>query len=328
MTTVLIACTPESVGPDHDVEAAILGADVELVQHVYEGDPGALIAAAQAADVILTAYVPFTRSVIEALPKCGLISVAATGYSAVDVEAAAEQGISVCAIDDYCAEEVADHTLLLMLALARRLPEYHAQVQAEHRWEWDSLSGLHRLGDLTLGLVGFGAIGQAVARRAQSFGMTVIAHDPWADVSSAAGWGVELCDLDDIYARADVISLHCPLTGANERFIDQDAFRQMQNRPILINTARGGLIDEAALVAALDAGSIAAAGLDVLADEPPRVADSPLRGRPNVILTPHVAFYSDRSILENRRLSAGNIRHFLDGEHDQVRKYIHQAGHE
>lgn len=325
MTTVLIADTPDGVGPDHRIEASILGTNVDLVHYVHDGDVNKLIAAGRDADVILTAYLPLQRAVIESLPKCRLISISATGYSAVDVEAAADRGISVCAIDDYCTEEVADHTLLLMLALVRRLPEYHSQVQAEHRWEWGSLSGLQRLGDMTLGLIGFGTIGQAVARRAQGFGMHVVAHDPWTNAAAAAGLGVPLCELGDVYARADIISLHCPLTSANEKFVGREAFTQMRNKPILVNTARGGLIDEAALVEALDNGQIAAAGLDVLTDESRSIEDSPLIGRPNVILTPHVAFYSDRSILENRRLSASNIRNFLDGRHDQVRKYIHRA---
>jgi D-3-phosphoglycerate dehydrogenase len=326
MTTVLITHTPEAASPDDDIEASILGTNVDIARYVYEGDANKLIAACRDVDVILTAYVPLTRTVIEALPRCRLISVGATGYSAVDIEAAADTGISVCAIDDYCAEEVADHTLLMMLALARRLLDYHLQVQAEHRWEWDTVSGLRRLGDLTLGLIGFGNIGQAVARRALGFGMSVVANDPWADTSSATELGVQLCQLEEILTRSDIISLHCALTTDNENFINRDSFRRMRNKPILINTARGGLVDEAALIEALDTGQIAAAGLDVLAEESPNIEVSPLIGRPNVILTPHVAFYSDRSILENRRLSASNIRYFLDGEHDQVRKYIHQAG--
>jgi D-3-phosphoglycerate dehydrogenase len=326
MTTVLVADTPQTAGLDLDVEASVLGSDTEIVRYMYDGNEPGLIAACENADVILTAYVPLTRSVIDALPKCRLISVSATGYSCVDVDAATNAGISVCAIDDYCSEEVADHTMLLMLALCRRLLEYHEQVQTDHQWQWDSLSGLRSLADMTLGLVGLGNIGRAVARRASGFGMTVIAHEPYADIGSASGLGVRVCDMNEIYERSDIISLHCGLSAQNERFIDDNAFQRMAKRPILINCARGGLIDEAALVDALDAGRVSAAGLDVLTDESPDLSVCPLAGRHNVILTPHVAFYSDRSILENRRISASNIRHFLDGEHDTVRKYIHHAG--
>lgn len=325
MTTVVIAHTPEAAAPDYAIEASILGATVSVVTYVYEGDQKELIETCRDADVILTAYVPLTRTVLEALPNCKLISVAATGYSAVDIKAAADNGISVCAIEDYCTGEVADHTLLMLLALERRLLEYHFQVQQEHRWEWNSISGLRRLGDLTLGLIGFGSIGQAVAVRARGFGMRVVASDPRGDTSAAAELGVQLVDIEELLTRSDIISLHCALTTDNEKLINREAFRRMRKKPILINTARGGLIDEAALVEALDAGQISAAGLDVLTEESPEIADSPLIGRPNVLLTPHVAFYSDRSILENRRQSASNIRYFLDGEHDRVRKYVHQV---
>lgn len=326
MTTVLVADTTQTAGLDLDAEASILGPDTNFVRHMYDGNEAGLIAACENADVILTAYVPITRSVIDALPKCRLISVAATGYSCVDIDAAVEADISVCAIDDYCSDEVADHTMLLMLALCRRLLEYHEQVQTDHLWQWDSLSGLRSLADMTLGLVGLGNIGQAVARRASGFGMTVIAHEPYADISSASGLGVRICDLNEIFERSDIISLHCGLSAENERFIDDNAFQRMAKRPILINCARGGLIDEAALADALDTGQVSGAGLDVLTEESPDLAASPLVGRHNVILTPHVAFYSDRSILENRRISASNIRHFLDGKHDAVRKYVHHAG--
>lgn len=326
MTTVLVADTAQTTGIDLDLEASILGPDGNIVRHMHDGDERGLIAACQDADVILTAFVPLTRSVINALPKCRLISVAATGYSCVDIEAAADADISVCAIDDYCSEEVADHTMLLMLALCRRLLEYHEQVQTKDLWQWDALTGLRSLGDMTLGLVGLGNIGRAVARRASGFGMTVIAHEPYADISSASELGVSICDLNEIFERSDVISLHCSLSADNEKFIDKNAFQCMAKRPILINCARGGLIDEAALADALDTGQVSAAGLDVLSEESPDLAASPLTGRHNVILTPHVAFYSDRSILENRRISASNIRHFLDGKHSNVRKYIHHAG--
>ena len=326
MTTVLVADTTQTAGLDLDAEASILGPDTNFVRHMYDGNEAGLIAACENADVILTAYVPITRSVIDALPKCRLISVAATGYSCVDIDAAVEADISVCAIDDYCSDEVADHTMLLMLALCRRLLEYHEQVQTDHLWQWDSLSGLRSLADMTLGLVGLGNIGRAVARRASGFGMTVIAHEPYADISPASGLGVMICDLNEIFERSDIISLHCGLSAENERFIDDNAFQRMAKRPILINCARGGLIDEAALADALDTGQVSGAGLDVLTEESPDLAASPLVGRHNVILTPHVAFYSDRSILENRRISASNIRHFLDGKHDAVRKYVHHAG--
>jgi phosphoglycerate dehydrogenase-like enzyme len=212
-----------------------------------------------------------------------------------------------------------------MLALSRRLIEYHDQVQREKLWQFDSLAGLSRMRDMTLGIVGFGKIGQAVARRARGFGMTVIAHDyrPAEDV--AADIGVRFLGLDELLAEADIVSLNCRQTSKNEQMIDVGAFRKMNRKPIFINCARGGLVDETALINALDAGQISAAGLDVLSDEPPGLQTSGLIGRPDVILTPHMAFYSDASMLESREISASNIRSFLDGRHGDVRRYVHRA---
>ncbi len=325
MTTLVVAEIPENAGRDLDVETSILGPDVDIVRHTYDGDDRGLISACRDADVVLTDYAPLSRSVIEQLHRCRLISVAATGYSCVDLEAAADANISVCAIDEYCTEEVADHAILLMLALCRRLLEYHDQVQTENRWQFNSLSGLRRLRGMTLGIVGFGKIGQAVASRARSFGMTMIAYDPYGDITAASDLGVRLCDLPELFVESDIISLHCSLSAENEQLIGESSFQNMSKNPILINCARGGLIDEKALLVALDTGQISGAGLDVLTNESPNLNASRLTGRSDVILTPHVAFYSDASILENRTVSASNIRNFLDGEHAKVRKYVHHA---
>jgi len=322
MTRVVLTEPPECEGRDLGVERSILGPDVELVQCICDDNEERLISACRDADVILTAFSPLTRNVIEQLTHCRLISVTATGYGNVDLEAAADGGIRVCAIDEYCTEEVADHALLLMLALCRRLPEYHKQVQEDRNWQFDSLQGLSRMRDLTLGIIGFGRIGQAVARRAQGFGMTIMAYDPYPNEAVIADLGARSCTLSELYSAADIISLNCGLTGDNEHLIDKNAFGQMQRSPIIINCARGALIDEAAMVSALDTGQISGAGLDVLKDESPDLSASKLMGRSNVILTPHMAFYSDASMLDNRTISTTNVRNFLDGKDADVRRYV------
>jgi len=322
MTRVVLTEPPECEGRDLGVERSILGADVELVQRICEDDEEQLIAACRDADVILTAFSPFTRNVIEQLQQCRLISVTATGYGNVDLEAAADAGIRVCAIDEYCTDEVADHVILLMLSLSRRLTEYHKQVQEDRSWQFDSLQGLSRMRDLTLGIVGFGRIGQAVARRARGFGLTIMAFDPYPNEERFADLGARSCTLSELYSGADIISLNCALTTDNEHLIDKDAFEQMKRKPLIINCARGALIDEEALVTALDTGQISAAGLDVLTDESPNLSSSRLIGRENVILTPHVAFYSDSAMLDNRRISTANVRNFLDGKDEDVRRYV------
>ena len=322
MTLAVLADTPENSGRDLDLERSILGADVELVEYVCDGDERRLAAACADADIILTAFSPLTRFVIDQLRRCRLISVSATGYGNVDLEAAASAGIRVCAIDEYCTDEVADHAVLLMLALSRQLIEYHDQVQVDKRWQFDSLQGLSRMSDLTLGIIGFGRIGQAVARRAFGFGLSIVAFDPYPNEGVASELGVRFCGLPELYSEADIISLNCGLTTDNEHLINTRAFQQMKRKPVIINCARGALIDEAALLKALDTGQISGAGLDVLCDESPDLSSSPLVGRSNVILTPHVAFYSDASMLDNRRISTANVRNFLDGKDDDVRRYI------
>jgi D-3-phosphoglycerate dehydrogenase len=192
-------------------------------------------------------------------------------------------------------------------------------------WVYDSVAGLKRLRGQTLGIVGFGRIGQAVARRASAFGMQVVACDPFVTETEARRHNVSLLEFDSLLIAADIISLHCNQTPDNVGLISAPTIKKMLKRPLLINVARGGLIDEDDLVTALDEGAIAGAGLDVLASEPPDLAASGLVGRTNVILTPHMAFYSDASILENRRTSVRNIRNCLDGNHDAVRRYVHRA---
>lgn len=325
MTRVVVTEFPESAKRELNVERAILGSDIEIVQYFCDGIEENLAAACKSADIILADCTPLPRSVIEELRHCRLVSFAATGYDCIDLQAAAEAGISVCAIDEYCTEEVADHTVLLMLALSRRLIEYHDQVQSQKLWQFDSLAGLSRMKDMTLGIIGFGKIGQAVARRARGFGMRVIAHDHHPAEDVAADLDVQFLGLDALLAEANIVSLNCRLTRENERMIDARAFQQMSRNPILVNCARGGLIDEDALIAALDSGQVSAAGLDVLSDESPDLLASRLAGRRNVILTPHMAFYSDASMMESRKISANNIRSFLDGKHEDVRRYVHHA---
>jgi D-3-phosphoglycerate dehydrogenase len=325
MTRIIVAEALEASGRDLSVERSILGPDVELVRESWDGDEERIAATCREADILLTELVPLDRSLLTQMQRCQLISVAGTGYSHIDLDAAIDAGISVCAIDDYCTDEVADHVILLMLAVCRRLTEYHAQVQEQNLWRFDTLAGLPRLRDMTLGIVGFGKIGRAVAHRAKGFGMRLLAYDRHPDQRAAQDLDVRLCELPTLFRESDVISLNCSLSADNEYLIDADAIAQMARSPVLINCARGALIDEGALADALDNGQISGAGLDVLCDESADITASKMTGRRNVILTPHVAFYSDASILESRKVSASNIRHFLDGNHELVNKYVYQA---
>jgi D-3-phosphoglycerate dehydrogenase len=319
---VVFAEMPEAEGRDLSIERQHLPAGAEIRRFTWRGDLQTLVAACHDADAILTDYVPFDRTVLAELPRCRLISVAATGWDCVDVRAATERGIRVSAIGEYCTDEVADHTLVLLLALNRRLLDYHRQVQASHSWRWNEIDGVKRLAAQTLGLVGFGRIGQAVCRRARGFGLRVLACDPRVDAATAERHGAELAGFEKLLTEADILSLHCNLDAGSRGLLNRTAFARMQRKPLLLNVARGALIVEADLVEALDRGLIAGAALDVLAEDSPDLGHHPLVGRANVLLTPHVAFYSESALEDLRRISASNIREFLEGRPEQVFRLV------
>jgi phosphoglycerate dehydrogenase-like enzyme len=322
---IVFAEMPEAEGRDLSIERRHMPAGAHVETFTFRGDRDALLAACRDADAILTDYVPFDRAVLGALEGCRLISVTATGWDCVDVAAAAERGIRVAAVGEYCTDEVADHTLALLLALNRRLLAYHRQVQDGHSWRWNEVQGLKRLAGQTLGLVGFGRIGQAVCRRALGFGMKVLACDPRVDAAAVRRFGAEPLGFDELLARSDIISLHSNLDAGSRGLLNGAAFETMKRKPLLINVARGALLVEADLVDALDRGLIAGAALDVLAEDSPDLGHHPLVGRADVLLTPHVAFYSESALEDLRRISALNIREFLEGRPDQVFRLVEPA---
>jgi D-3-phosphoglycerate dehydrogenase len=214
----------------------------------------------------------------------------------VDIEAATEKGIVVTRVPDYCIDEVSDHALGLLFALARKIPLANSRVHAG-QWSVDLVSPLHRLRGQTLGLVGFGQIPRVLAPKAQALGLSVIAYDPYVSEEAMAAMGVRQVDLEQLLEDADHISVHAPLTKETRHMFSRAAFQKMKPEAVLINTARGPLVDEEALVDALEAGELAGAALDVLEHEPPP-AGSRLLGRQDLILTPHTGFYSEESLID------------------------------
>ena len=313
---------PEAAGRDLSIERQNLPESARIETFSYLGEPSALVSACRTADAILTDYVPFGSAVLEKLERCRIISVAATGWDCVDVAAAAARGISVSCVGEYCTDEVADHTMALILALNRRLLDYHRQVQTLKDWRWNEVHGVQRLKGQTLGLIGFGRIGQAVCRRALAFGLNVLACDPQIDAAIALRHGARLCGIDELLASSQIISLHCNLDGNNRGLLNGAAFTRMRLKPLLINVARGALIVEADLVRALDSGQVSGAALDVLAEDSPDLASHPLAGRNDVLLTPHVAFYSEAALADLRRISAQNIQAFLQGRPGDVYRLV------
>ena len=271
-----------------------------------------VIAVAAEADAILVQYAPITRRVIGSLANCRVIGRYGIGVDMIDLEAATQRGIPVVNVPDYCVEEVSDHTLALMLAASRKILHLHHCI-AQGGWGYSLAVPVSRISDLTVGLVAFGKIARRVAEKLGPFGCRIIANDPYADAGTVLALGAELVDMKTLLKDSDIISLHAPLTEQTRHLFDHDAFERMKSTAWIINTSRGAVIDESALVHALDEGSIAGAALDVLEEEPiPK--HHPLIGRDNVLLTPHCAFYSVASLLDLQILTARGVAQVLRGE--------------
>jgi D-3-phosphoglycerate dehydrogenase len=246
------------------------------------------------------------------LRRCKAIGRFGLGVDNIDIAAAAERGITVTYVPDYCMQEVSDHAMALLLALARKVPQSNALVQAG-RWEMPAVVPIHRLAGRVLGLVGFGNIPRELAPKAKAFGLRVVAHDPYVSQQVLDAAGVERVSFDRLLEISDFVSIHAPLLSATRGLFNAEVFRMMKKGARLINTARGPLVDEDALIAALDSGQLAGAALDVVAVEPlPK--DSKLIGRDNVILTPHTAFYSVEALNELQTKCAADVARVLSGE--------------
>ncbi|MGI8336031.1 C-terminal binding protein [Actinomadura scrupuli] len=295
--------------PDLDVEERVLGAEGARLLVAAPGDEDELIALAPRADAILTNWRPVTAKVLDAAVRCRTVARYGVGLDNIDVAHATALGIPVTNVPDFCTDEVADHTLLLLLALARRFVPLTEDLR---RGGWDNQAGGMpvRLRGKTLGLVGLGAIARAVAVRARALGMEVIAYRR----SEGGPDGVRVTtSLPGLLAEADVVSLHVPLDSGTRGIIGETELAGMKDTAFLINTSRGALVDTAALVRALDAGRIAGAGMDVT-DPEPLPADHPLRTHPAAIVTPHAAFYSDGAVAELAGKAARNVAQVLRGE--------------
>jgi D-3-phosphoglycerate dehydrogenase / 2-oxoglutarate reductase len=246
------------------------------------------------ADVLLVQWAPITRRVLEALPNVKGVVRYGIGVDNIDVQGAKELGRMVSNVPNYCQEEVSDHAVSMILSLARRIP--HDDNQIKHRgWGVGPFLPIPAFADLTFGLVGFGSIARKVSEKAKPFRFRQIASDPVVPPEVFAKHGVERVELDTLLRTADIISLHCPLLPQTRHMINAESIARMKLGAILVNTARGPLVSEADLVAALKAGKIVGAGLDVFEKEPLAV-DSPLRSLPNVILTSHAASVSSRAV--------------------------------
>jgi D-3-phosphoglycerate dehydrogenase len=284
-------------------------AEVELAP---SKDEATLREIAADADALLNCYAQLQGDLIRSLRRCRVIARYGIGVDTVDVAAASTAGIMVTNVPDYCIDEVSDHALALMLALVRGLVRAVPATRAG-TWDLATVRPLRRLRGQTLALIGFGRIGRAVAAKSAPLGLRILAYDPYLAPDAIRAGGAEPADLPSALREADILSIHAPLTSETRHLIDAAALEQMKSSAFLVNTARGALVDTRALTAALEAGRLAGAALDVLESEPPP-GDLELLRLPNVILTPHSAFYSEESLIESQTRAAEEVARVLRGE--------------
>ena len=312
---VVVRLNVETCPPIPEEREILGGINARVVE--IEGDSDEEILAHAADCDALMVVASYVRTpVIRALRKCKVISRLGIGTDKIDVAEATRQGIMVTNIPGFCTNEVADHTMALLLAAARQLNYYQEHMRLGRPPA--QVEEIHRLSTQKLGIVGFGRIGRAVAKRASAFGMQILAHDPFISAAEAAAKGARLVDMDTLLAESDYLCLLCPLTDATRRALTLREFRRMKPTAVLVNTGRGELIDEDDLVTALRGGVIRYAALDVFGainvfSPEGFPTDHPLFSVPNVLMTPHVAAYSIESGFEQKTKGAQAVADVLSG---------------
>ncbi len=307
----LLVAVSDSVFPNLEPARAVLskvGAELRLAN---ASTPEAILEVGRAADGALVTYAKITEEMIRQMTRCRVISRFGIGVDNVDIPAATRAGIVVTRVPDYCIDEVSDHAMAMLLAVVRKIPLANARTQSG-AWEMPAVVPIHRLRGSVLGLVGFGRIPQLVAPKAKAFGIQVIAFDPYLPETVFQREGVRRVEFDELVKVSDYISIHTPLMPETHHLFNADVFSKMKPTAYLVNTARGPIVDEAALANALDRKQLAGAALDVMEKEPP--SGSPLLGRNNVILTPHTSFYSEESLVELQTKAAEEVVRVLTGQ--------------
>ena len=310
------------VWPNTNVEREVLERiDAQAIES-DSPDEQRLAELASECDAILTCFAKVTDRVIRSAPNLKVVSRYGVGVDNIAVDTATELGIPVTYVPDYCIEEVADHSMALLLTLARSVVNLNSEVRSGG---WDPGVGrpVYRLRGKVVGIVGYGRIGRAVAERARSFGFEIAVHDPYLNESMfPAGQAPKFVSFEELLAAADFVSVHTPLTTDTRHLIGEPELKKMKPSAFLINTCRGPVIDEYALAQALDDGELAGAGIDVLEGEPPP-SDHPIRSARNAVITPHTAFYSEESLHELQRRTAQCAADALCGK---VPENVYNAG--
>lgn len=294
---------------EEEGEVNKIGAELIRVQSRTEEE---VIANCKDADGLLNQYAPISRNVIENLPNLKVVGRYGVGVNTVDMDAATEHGICVVNVPDYCMDEVSDQAFALIIACMRKVVLLNNQVK-NHGWDYKIGKPIHRLRGQKLGLLGFGRIPQALAEKAKPFGFDLLVYDPFVKKDIVKEFGGKLLTLNEILQEADVISVHVPLMKSTEHMIGTKEFSMMKKTAIIVNTSRGAIIDEAAMIKALQNKQIGGAGLDVLETEPID-KNNLLLSMDNVIITPHISWYSEESEVELKQKAARGVAEVLQGK--------------
>lgn len=326
---ILISDYADSMMPSHELESqtlmAGLGDNTEIEVFPYTDETrNEFYERLATADALLTAFVKIDADALDHAPNLKVVSINATGYDNVDLEAATKRGVGVCPVGEYCTWDVSESAIAYMSALNKHFKFYIQQIDEEHRWDYAAAPEYPRLEDQTLGIVGFGKIGKCTAHKAKGLVKSIIANDPFIDKKLFGENGVTEASVDELLESSDIIVNHMNLNDTNYHYFSAEKFAKMKKKPIFINLGRGLSVNEEDLIAALDTGQLRAFGADVLYDETPDLEHNPLIGRDNVIITPHAAFYSSSSMRDLQVLSCQNIVHFLNGEKEKVFKLVNE----
>lgn len=308
--------------PDATIERHVFSdadSDIEVVVG-SAGSEAELVELAEGADGLLVQYADVTESVLEELPNLSVVSRYGIGVDNVDIEAASSHNVAVTHVPSYCEEEVATHALSLLFTLARKTAMYDRKVKSG-AWDWKLGRPIERLTGKTVGFVAFGKIPNTFVKLTAGFDFEYLTYDPYLSEEDIADSLVEKVDFETLLSKSDIISIHAPLVDETHHLFDRSTFEQMDESALLLNTARGPIVDESALHDALTAGEIAGAGLDVMEEEPTH--ESPLFNLDSVVVTPHVAWYSESSLTDLRRKTAENVVRYLDG--DSPHGFVNEA---
>lgn len=326
---VLISDYKKSMMPDHSPEINVFkkgfGEDVEIEIYPYEDSKkDEFMDKISDADILLTAFITIDKEILDAAKNLKFIALNSTGYDKVDLEEANKRKIGVSPVGEYCTWDVSESAVAFAFALNKGLKHYDLEINKEHKWDFSSFEAVPRIEESTVGIFGFGKIGQCTAKKFSGISKKIIANDISEKTKIAEKIGVKLASPDEIFEKSDIIINHMNYNKTNHEFFNKETFSKMKKHPIFINLARGLSVNHKDLEEALDNGLIRGAGLDVLESEFPDLEKEPLLGRDNVIITPHSSFYSKDSLYSLSTIPCENAVFFINGEYEKVFKLVNK----